>query len=282
MATTHALQCMEIWGGNAAFDSAVAVPGIDLWVTSVPHAGDNHGGDLHYVSTCGSGRIARFAVADVSGHGSSAARLGDRLRGLMRKYINELDQTRFIRALNREFLGLSEGVRFATALLVSYFAPTDHLVVCNAGHPSPLWYRRAEGAWSVLRHDMPDTADRIRNLPLGIVAPTSYYQFAVRLEPGDLVLLYTDWLIEAAGPDGKLLGEVGVLRLLNGLDASDPATLNRRLMEAVARFRGGTPPDDDVTLVLLHHNAAEAPRMTAANLIRVLGKMAGLVPVERT
>ena len=66
-AEKHLLQCMEIWGGNRAVENAVSVHGIDAWVLSEPHGGGERGGDVHYVSMCGAGKISRFALADVSG-----------------------------------------------------------------------------------------------------------------------------------------------------------------------------------------------------------------------
>ena len=132
----HHLECMEIWGGNRAVDRAIAVTGIDVWVVSQPYGGDTHGGDVYFVSSCGAGKIARFALADVAGHGVTVGDLGAKLRRLMRKHLNRLDQTRFARDLNKEFATLSREDTFATALLASYFAPTDHLIICNAGHPA--------------------------------------------------------------------------------------------------------------------------------------------------
>ena len=136
----HTLQCMEIWGGSEAIDNTIEVPGIDAWITSTPFNGALRGGDIHYVSMCACGRISRFALADVAGHGDEAAALADRLRSLMRRYINTPDQTNLVRALNREMSAIVSGGAFATAVMASYFPPTDHLIVCNAGHPAPLWY----------------------------------------------------------------------------------------------------------------------------------------------
>ena len=95
------IQCMEVWGGNRAVDNGVVMPGLDAWIYSRPYEGDS-GGDVHYLSNCASGRITRMLVADVSGHGARVASIAANLRGLMRRYINYLDQTRFIEALHRE------------------------------------------------------------------------------------------------------------------------------------------------------------------------------------
>lgn len=142
---TPSLQCMEIWGGIEAVDTALSLTGLDAWVYARPHGGGQAGGDVHYLSMCGSGRIVRLGLADVSGHGVSVSEIAGTLRTLMRRHINTPDMTRFMRALNGAFVehtqdGAGSG-HFATALLATYYAPTDHLLLCNAGHPRPLWWR---------------------------------------------------------------------------------------------------------------------------------------------
>ncbi len=276
---THALQCMEIWGGNGAFDSALSVPGVDAWVYSQPFAGESRGGDIHYVSTCGHGQIARFVVADVAGHGEAVGELAGKLRTLMRKHLNKLDQTKFVQTLGREFALLAREGTFATSLLATYFAGTDHLVLCNAGHPRPFWYRAETGTWHLLKHDIAHRVDNVQNLPLGIVPETEYHQFAIQLGRGDLVLICTDSLTEAASSDGRMLGEDGLLSLVKGLDPSHPDRFNPSLLAAVDQYRSHKPANDDVTVLLLHHNAADPPRQTMGDMVRVLGKMIGLVKV---
>ena len=278
-AASRRLECMEIWGGNQAADNAISVPGIDCWVLSEPYGGDASGGDMHFVSTCGGGKIARFALADVAGHGLSASDMAVKLRRLMRKHINRLDQTRFARDLNKEFGVLTKQGTFATALLASYFAPTDHLIICNAGHPPPLWYRSRVGTWLPLRHSMPERSEEANNLPLGIIEPTTYHQFAVRLEAGDLVLIYSDALIEAGNSEGKLLGNDGLLEHVGHIDAAHPEKFGRALLRTVADYRNNAPADDDVTLLLLHHNAGKPPSQSIGDMVRTMGKMFGLVKV---
>jgi hypothetical protein len=46
-----------------------STPDCDAWPCSTPHGGDEAGGDIHYVSMCGGGKIGRFMIADVAGHG---------------------------------------------------------------------------------------------------------------------------------------------------------------------------------------------------------------------
>lgn len=272
-AQPHQLQCLELWGGSGATDQAASVPGIDVYVSSRPYHGDTAGGDVYLVSMCGAGNITRFVLADVAGHGESVSEVATKLRRLMRKYINTPDQSKLTRAINREF----QGGLFATAVLATYFAPTDHLIVVNAGHPSPLHYRAGDGSWAVLGPTEVSSREvGISNLPLGIIEPTSYDQFAVKLEVGDIVVMFTDELIEASSPRGELLGVAGLVKIAESLDAADPAGLLRGLLERVDAYREGAESNDDQTVMVLHHNAADPPALAMSEKIRVLGRMLGI------
>ncbi|MCA9286799.1 MAG: serine/threonine-protein phosphatase [Phycisphaerales bacterium] len=281
----HTMQCMEVWGGNHAADNGVVMPGLSAWVFSRPYHDQAAGGDVHYVSSCGTGRIARVVLADVSGHGEQVAGIARRLQRLMRRYINYLDQTTFVQALNREFSS-DESTRFATSLTITYFGPSHTLDVCNAGHPRPLWYRAQQRRWELL---VPPPAGareaesaEVRNLPLGVLEPTRYEQFGIRLRPGDMVLLYTDGVTESRSPTGELLGEPGLIEMVASIDAGQPGDLVNALVERLANWRGQREGDDDLTILLLHHDgrAVMAPlhkRLLAS--LRMLGIMARhLVP----
>jgi serine phosphatase RsbU (regulator of sigma subunit) len=247
------LSCREIWGGNRAAETAVSTPGLDLYVLSRPF-GDGGGGDVYYLSSCESGRVSRIVLADVSGHGAAVAPVAEELRELVRDHVNAFDHTDFVRALNRRFVEASRAGIFATAIVVSYLAPEGRLLVVNAGHPAPLFFRRETESWSLLHHDAPSARQRLANLPLGIVAPTRYRQFAVEVSRGDLVVLYTDALSEATGPDGDALGPRGVLRIASDLDPYEPLTFGRRLVDAVESRAG--PCADDTTVIVATPNAA--------------------------
>lgn len=278
------LQCMEVWGGNRAAASRLEMWGLDAWIFCQPHESPE-GGDLHYVSSCGGGEISRFVVADVAGHGQVASELARRLRSLVGKHLNELNNARLAIALNREFARLESTGRFATAILATFFGPSSHLLVCNAGHPRPLWHHARTGQWRLLEPAVPGHVASLgaaANLPLGVIEPTDYEQFAVELELGDTVLLYTDSLIEAQAPQtGRELGESGLLELATrlgplaepsfapGHEGSAPR-LGARLLEAVAAYRGQAPAQDDQTLVVLRHNAA--PRAAVGPAFQALAR----------
>src|SRR5262245_35969461 len=101
-ADPHTMKCMEVWGGNQAVDNGVVMAGLDAWLYSRPFGDQSAGGDIHYVSSCAMGMISRALVADVSGHGEAVAESARKLRSLMRRYANLVDQTRFVHGLPRD------------------------------------------------------------------------------------------------------------------------------------------------------------------------------------
>ncbi|MDH3584301.1 MAG: serine/threonine-protein phosphatase [Phycisphaerae bacterium] len=254
-ASPHVMSCQEIWGGNQAADDAVSIPGLDAWVLSRPFAGDPRGGDIHYVSLCGKALLSRYVLADVSGHGASVDDLASRLWQLMRESMNEPSVAGLMRGVNDAFHaeGTDSG-RFATALVASYIAHERRLVLANAGHPPPLWYRAAEGRWQWLQQDEPDCHSLPVNLPLGVLPGTDYCQLEVVLETGDLVLMFTDSMIEAADRNGRQIGADGLLARAADLCPQNPEGFRDRLVNSVGEHRGGREPDDDLTVLMLRHN----------------------------
>lgn len=276
-ADAHALECMEVWGGSAAAQTGISIPGIDAWIYSQPFRADSSGGDIHLASMCGEGRIGRFILADVAGHGVGVSDLTAALRKLMRRSIGRPDQNRIARGLNRAFGRLSTRGVFATAAILTYFAPTDQLLCCLAGHPRPLWYRARLRRWSLLEPSASEQYE-FQGMPLGIIHPTEYRQFPVTLDRGDLVVAYTDALIDAHAPGTDPLGEDGLLSLAGTIDAEAPADFGRALIDAVDRRTGSTAVNrsDDLTLLVLHHNAADPRPVGLGHRLRMMAKLLGL------
>ncbi len=267
------MPCMEVWGGNQAVDCGVVMSGLDAWLYARPYRGGAGGGDVHYVSSCATGRVTRVLVADVAGHGEEAAETGARLRQLMRRYVNHLDQTRFVVSLNNEFTALGETGRFATSVVATFFAPTNYLVVCNAGHPPPLWYRRRLGRWQTI--EPPERPDEdLANLPLGILDRGDYVQQGVQLRVGDLVLCYTDSLTEASDEGGRLLGTDGLRRIVETLDPAQPDRLIAALLESLSSRHAGNLAGDDLTVLLFRPNGL-APRVPWRDRVRAPFRVLG-------
>jgi len=272
------LACLEIWGGNRNARESFPLPGLDAWLRARAYTG-LRGGDIHYLSTCGHSAVLRFAIADVAGHGAEVADVASRFKQLIVKHINKLDQSLLAKSLNEEFLDDNEGGRFVTTLLTSYYRPTGHLVICNAGHPRPLLYRAATNAWELLDYRMETKLESLMNLPLGIIEPTDYYQFAVRLHPGDFVVLYSDGYSDRRR-DGKTLGESGLLEVVRGLRFDSAEDLGEKICMALEVDDPGNEQIDDETLIVLGPKDHLAPRFSLAERLRVMGKTLGLIRIQ--
>lgn len=248
------MSCMEVWGGSQLTTRGVEMGGLDAWVYSKPYGDAQRGGDVYYASSCATGRITRLLLADVAGHGNTVASTAANLRTLMRRFVNRLDQTEFVRTLNQQFTALSESGTFATAVVATFFAPTQRMIVCNAGHPRPLLYRAAAQEWSLLGADPMAQDVTARNMPLGILDMTEYEQFDVELRPGDRVLSYTDALIESRDADGEMLGETGLLRIVRHIGDVEPQMMTRTLLREIKDRFPENLTEDDVTVLLVRAN----------------------------
>ena len=255
------LNCMEVWGGSHSADSAAELPGLDAWVYSQPHAGGESGGDVHYVSSCASGRITRFLLADVSGHGPPVAGIAEDLRSIMRRHINVIDQTKLVEAVNQEFRPLHQLGTHATAIAGTYFLPKKRLTLCNAGHPPPLLYRASEQRWEQLDHRLTETTaaggtDRSvpADIPLGILEYATWSPRTLRFDEDDLLLLYTDSAIEARDRDGNEIETAGLLRMVEELYDGRPEDLAGALVDRLRIETCDRPFEDDLSLVLLRGN----------------------------
>lgn len=252
------LNCMEVWGGNHAANRGVILPGLDAWVYSQPYEGARGGGgDVYYVSSCATGRITRFLLADVSGHGQDVSEIADALRDLMRRYVNYIDQSELVRQINQRFIEFSHDNRFATVLVATVFSPTNDLTLSNAGHPAPLLYRVKTGTWKLLSH-AGDPSGEPNNLPIGIADQTHYDQFGIRLDVGDIVMCHTDAWIEARNRDGTQLDSAGLLEIVRTLNTDEPGALIAALRDIIAGLHPGNLTDDDATILAFRPNRVTA------------------------
>lgn len=269
---------MDIWSGNESVSSDIVTPGLELSVYSQPYHGDSNGGDVHYVSLCAGGVVTRIVLADVSGHGEAVAETSQGLRSLVRRFMNSKSQMRLVREINREFTQLTQSSRFATAIVATYLANDSRLVLCNAGHPRPLWFQQRTGTWSFVTQELVGTG-QVSNLPLGFDASTTYQQFSLTLEKGDIFLLYTDALTEARDRDDRLLGEQGLLKMVAGIPITSVRELNRRILAGLNVYSGNQPADDDVTILALRYTANGWRMPTLGEKLNAYAKLLRLKPV---
>jgi len=267
-ATSRSLACLEIWGGNCAVQEALELPGLSAWVYSRPLHDAERGGDVYYLSACSHGLITRIALADVSGHGQGVDPLAQTLRRLMHKYVNHWDQGEFAEALNRAFRSTQEqfqdqldalglhGAIFATCTILGYYCEGRQLLMTNAGHMPPLHYSAMESAWRWLDEQAPFHRTKLTGLPLGLIPDTHYSQTGFQLGPQDLLVLYTDGLLEALNESGEELGFEGLMAIARALSIGAPADIGAAMLEEVHRFSAGGTRADDETLIVLQCNAS--------------------------
>jgi phosphoserine phosphatase RsbU/P len=145
--------------------------------------------------------------------------------------------------LNRYLSAHSRGgLRFTTAFLAEFVPGTGCLDYINAGHNAPV-LRRAAGS----------IVERLEagGLPLGIRPDAQYECGSVTVCPGDLVVLFTDGVIEAVNDREEEYGEARLLSLLQTSSAGSSSEVLGRLMQQVEAFVGGAPQHDDMTCVVL-------------------------------
>jgi serine phosphatase RsbU (regulator of sigma subunit) len=270
----HALECMEIWGSNNQADHVMGTPGLEVLVHSRPFQSDR-GGDIHYVTLCASGKLTRTILADVAGHGSEVDAVARQLRDLLRKNINIVNQKRLVRDLNNEFSRVAAQSKFATAVVATLVSRRNLLTLCNAGHPRPAFYSAHQKTWRLLTGEEDTDGD----LPLGIAAEVPYSQFAISFCPGDILLMYTDGLLESTNESGEQLGEAGILRLLDNLPIDALQETATTLSQRLQSFRGDAPVADDMTWLLLRHTGDITRAYIIPRKLKSYGKLLGLLPV---
>jgi sigma-B regulation protein RsbU (phosphoserine phosphatase) len=206
------------------------------------------GGDLYdYIaveaSDSGQEGSARWAVTvgDVAGKGMAAALVVAGLCPEVRHSVRAgAGPAEVLAGVNRRLCDQGVGGRFVTMAIADVDARTNVMTVANAGHLDPL-VRRASGTIEAVGRSG-------AGLPLGVSADAVYRPVAVPLEPGDLVVLYTDGVNESMNLDRQPFGEERVKEVLaatkGGVAASGEA-----ILAAVRDYSAGGSQYDDITVV---------------------------------
>lgn len=239
--------CQEVWGGNRSISAPIELPGICGTLYSKSCDG-LRGGDIYYLSVCGSGLLSRFCVADITGHGESVATVSSELHAQMRKSMNRFDQRRVLERLNRRIY--NDGFDgFATAISGTYFPPTQMLSISLAGHEPCWWYRSESQTWE--RLTVSDNG-RLSNVALGVDPSVKYTRRRVRVRHGDRILFVTDGVLEASNPSGELFGVERLESCLDRYKRSDREALANRILQQTREHSGlDATSQDDVTLLVL-------------------------------
>jgi serine phosphatase RsbU (regulator of sigma subunit) len=226
--------------------SVPQIAGVRLGGICVP--AKDVGGDYYDFLLQPDGRLG-LVIADVSGHNVGAALLMAETRTMIRARCDQTGAPReLVAELNRFFYeDLSRAELFVTMFYLQFDPQSGRAVYANAGHSPPLLWQQASGI--CLRLDA-------EGLILGVYREFPYEQETIDLAPGDVLLLYTDGIIEAADHTNELFGEERLAELLRESHHLEPQELIELIFQQVRMFTGLHGFTDDVSLVVMR---VEAP-----------------------
>jgi sigma-B regulation protein RsbU (phosphoserine phosphatase) len=201
------------------------------------------GGDYYDFLELPKGRLG-IAIGDVSGKGIGAALMMASLEASLRGQASVVhDLAELMKRVNSLVYEASSANRYATLFYAEYDPLTGQLSYVNAGHNPPVILRKSTAACQVFRLEIGG--------PVVGLLPQCYEQGSFPLEPGDLVVLFTDGVSESMNARDEEWGEdrlIEFAKSCHGLPALEAMT--RILAEAEA-FAAGASQHDDMTLVLL-------------------------------
>lgn len=205
-------------------------------------AASSLGGDFYDILDYGSGRVG-VVMADVSGHGPSAALIVSMVKAILHSLAGpQVSPKDALERLNLSLLKMIPEDRFVTIFLGALDIATGELSYVRAGHPHALVVSRETGKVTRLEGD----GDII-----GMFDKIDLDQKTIRLERGDRLFAYSDGLLDASGDSGQ---QYGLPSLITSMESS--ASLpGREMMDNIVRdvrgFTGGAPLEDDMALFIL-------------------------------
>jgi hypothetical protein len=207
----------------------------------ITRAANTVGGDFYDILPRPDGRVV-IALGDVAGKGSPAALLMAILLAMLRTLLDEgLDAEPLINRLNVQISRHAPSSRFITLQFVSLDPATGDLVAVNAGH-LPTLIRRRNGEFDRLSEG---------GIALGMFDNSQYSAQRARLEPGDLLVLYSDGITEAESPSGEPFDEDGLISLISA-HAGNPSLvgIGKAVVKAVEHHAQDVRFADDLTVLL--------------------------------
>jgi serine phosphatase RsbU (regulator of sigma subunit) len=215
----------------------------DAVVCGVTRPANTVGGDFYDILKRPDGRFV-IALGDVSGKGSPAALLMALLLAMLRTLVDEdLETSRLLTRLNVQVSRHSPASRFITLFYGVYDPATGRLEFVNAGHLPPI-IRRSDGRFE--RVGGPGGG-----LALGMFEHATYESQGITIEPGDLLVLFSDGITEAEDPKGRAFEDSGVEQVLIASAGQDPAAIGKALLAAAERHAGDARLADDLTALVL-------------------------------
>jgi sigma-B regulation protein RsbU (phosphoserine phosphatase) len=217
---------------------APQVPELDLAGHNAPCR--TVGGDYFDFFPYPNGRVA-MVLGDVSGKGMPASLLMMSLQARVQVLIEEPENLgATLTRLNRLTATNCPSNRFITFFMCLLDGSTGDLVFSNAGHNPPLLMRTNGNAeWL-----------EAGGCPLGIMAMTKYEESRTRLDPGDVLVVFSDGVTDAMNPHDEEFGEVQLAAVVHEHRCERSAEILEAVNRAIADWAAGTPLPDDLTLLV--------------------------------
>jgi len=226
-------------------DTLPYIPGFDIATHYQPCA--MAGGDYYDIVPL-AGDVWGLVIADVAGHGVSATVIMAVMRALVHAHLplttRYMSSKKFLEFMNQQLTAYTVDGRFVTVWCAVLAPETRELTYASAGHNPPRLVRR--GIVTAL--------NGVNGLPLGIDETATYEEVTVALEPGDLLVAYTDGFTEAMRKKGGQREYFGTDRLdqiLTEIYDSRADECVKRVTTAVTSFTNTSVPTDDQTLMVV-------------------------------
>jgi serine phosphatase RsbU (regulator of sigma subunit) len=189
-----------------------------------------------------------IALGDVSGKGTAAALLMSSVHAAVRAHSRtRLSANEIVSEINQYIHDNTPANRYVT-LFYSELDPRSHqLTYINGGHNSPLLVR-ASGEVTPLD---------IGGFPVGITPFGDYREGWVEIEPGDVMVIYSDGVTESLNEKEEEFGEARLIEVVQKNRGRTAAGLRDRIDEALTKFVGKADAVDDLTLVILKRKSGE-------------------------
>jgi sigma-B regulation protein RsbU (phosphoserine phosphatase) len=202
------------------------------------------GGDCYDFVPLQHNRLA-LAVADASGKGLAAALMIANVQSSLRTAASfaESDVAAVLGAVNRQVYASSLADRYATLFYGVFDGATRTLRHVNAGHNPPM----------VIRRDQSVIWLETGGPPVGMFSNFTYEESVVQLYPGDLLVAYTDGVIEAVNPAGEEWGVEGLRRAVAESEAQCANDMVHEIFASMDEFSPGCQTDDATVMVLRVH-----------------------------
>ncbi len=213
-----------------------------LDVSAGTYSAENVGGDFYDFLAIDDTKFG-FLIGDVSGKGIPAAIFMALVRNIIHAEAKRISlPAQVFKEANKIIFDESKSGMFTTA---SYFVVDTHnriLTFSNAGHNSQILFKNKERNLEFLQ---------ARGIPLGIEADSSFEEKVIFYQNGDILVLYTDGIIDALNDEQEEFGEENFFRLIKDNAHLNAEELHRFLKEAVLHFVADTPLFDDFSLMII-------------------------------